>query len=225
MSSANIIQLRQLLSEKFPGLRMRLDETPAVANFWPTGLPQIDEPSGGGLPKGALTEIIAAKKSIGSASLLCALLARAAIEKQIIAVVDGCDSLEVTQIEESILSRLLWVRCRSAQEALKTGDLLLRDSNVSLVLLDLVSNPIAQLRKISPTTWYRFQRLVEQSATICVVFTPHSMVNPAQVRVTLRSSFSLDTLEKDFENVLLEMKMDVTSVRRAEEMGSVEHSA
>src|SRR5438132_4128739 len=121
MSSANVIQLRQLLAEKFPGLRMRLAESPALANYWATGLTQIDAPCGGGLPRGAITEIVSSKRTSGGASLLRALLARAADEQRIIAVVDGCDSLEVTQIEEPILSRLLWVRCRSEEEALKAA--------------------------------------------------------------------------------------------------------
>src|SRR5436309_3002365 len=148
MPAANVIQLRALLSEKFPGLRMRLDEQPASKNpFWPTGLPQIDQACGG-LPKGVLTEIVACKSNPGSATLLHALLSRATDEKQIIAVVDGNDSLDVTSLDEPVLSRLLWVRCRSVGDALKSADLILRDNNFSVVLLDLKLNPESQLRKI-----------------------------------------------------------------------------
>src|ERR1051325_6631330 len=101
MPAANVIQLRALLSEKFPGLRMRLGEQAELKNpFWPTGLSQIDTACGG-FPKGALTEIVAGKTDFGSATLLHALLSRAASEKQIIAAVDGNDSLDVTELDKT----------------------------------------------------------------------------------------------------------------------------
>lgn len=215
MPSANVIQLRQMLSEKFPGLRMHLDEPAAVQNhFWPTGLPQIDEPLRGGLPKNALTEIVSAKKSAGSATLLRQLLSRAAVENQIIALVDGGDSLDVTQIEETVLSRLLWIRCHSANEALKAADLVLRDGNLALVVLDLKTVPEKQLRKIPATTWYRFQRLVEETAAICIVLAPRPMASPAQARITLRSALSLDVLERDADEPLRELKVEAADSRQ-----------
>jgi hypothetical protein len=58
MMPANVIQLRQMLSERFPGARMSLQSPAEKNNCWPTGIPQIDNPLQGGLPKGALTEII-----------------------------------------------------------------------------------------------------------------------------------------------------------------------
>src|SRR5262249_55405112 len=153
MPAANVIQLRQLLSEKFPQLRLRARSLGDTPDAWPTGLPQIDDACGG-LPKGALTEIVAGERHCGTATLMRPLLCRAIVESQIITVIDGADSLEVAQIDPAVLARTLWVRCSSAGEALKAADLVLRDNNLSLVFLDLVSNIPAQLRKISPTTWY-----------------------------------------------------------------------
>jgi len=214
MPTANIIELRQLLAERFPGLRMRADELSAAKHaFWPTGLPQLDEPLRGGLTKGALAEVTAEQRGSGSALLMTALIHRALHENQFVAVIDGQDSLDVTQLGED-LSRLLWVRCRSAEEALKAADLLLRDGNLPLVLLDLVSNPAVQLRKIPATTWYRFQRLIEQTSVVCVVFTPRVMVAPAQVRMALRSRFSLEALEREPQELLRELKVEIAEARR-----------
>src|SRR5690349_19567581 len=110
MPAANVIELRQLLSERFPGLRTRAEELPALTrNTWPTGLAPLDDPLHGGLPRGALTEIIAGPRVAGGALLLTALLRRALDENQFVAVVDGADSLDVTQLGAD-LSRLLWVR-------------------------------------------------------------------------------------------------------------------
>ena len=214
MPSANIIQLRQLLAERFPGLRTRADELSGARHAaWPTGLAQLDEPLRGGLPKGALVEVVAERRVSGSALMMTALIHRALGENKFVAVIDGQDSLDVTHLGED-LSRLLWVRCRSTDEALKAADLLLRDGNLPLVLLDLVSNPAAQLRKIPATTWYRFQRLMEQTSAVCVVMTPRVMVAPAQVRVTLRSRFSLSALEREPQELLRELKMEISEARR-----------
>jgi|SRR6185312_15102934 len=214
MPSANIIQLRQLLAERFPGLRTRADELSGARHAaWPTGLAQLDEPLRGGLPKGALVEVVAEQRVSGSALMMTALIHRALGENKFVAVIDGQDSLDVTHLGED-LSRLLWVRCRSTDEALKAADLLLRDGNLPLVLLDLVSNPAAQLRKIPATTWYRFQRLMEQTSAVCVVMTPRVMVAPAQVRVTLRSRFSLSALEREPQELLRELKMEISEARR-----------
>jgi hypothetical protein len=216
MPSANVIQLRQMLSEKFPGLRLRLEEERPAKNAWSTGIAAIDGPLRGGLPKGALTEVIGAGNHSGSATFLRGLLSRAAAEKRMIALVDGRDSFDVTQVEEAVLSRLLWVRCHSAPEAMKAADLILRDGNLSLVLLDLKLNPDA--RRIPATTWYRFQRLVEETGTLCVVFTSHSMIACAQARIALRSSFSLEALETDADELLRGLEFEISEARSVGEV-------
>jgi hypothetical protein len=226
MPAANVIQLRQLLKEKMPELRLGLDEL-AVSkptHAWPTRFARLDDALHGGLPKGALTELVAGQRSRGSALFLHTLLRQAAGENQIVALVDGQDSFEVTQVEADILSRLLWVRCHSAEEALKATDLLLRDRNVPVVLLDLIANPIAQVRKIPATTWFRFQRIIEQTSTICLVLTPQAMVSPAQARIVLEPcSFSLRSLDRERMELLDEIKFEVLEPRRFKETG--EHNS
>ena len=215
MMPANVIQLRQLLSEKFPEAHLPLDRPRgAQTRCWPTGLPQIDKPLRGGLPKGALAELSGAKKCSGSATLVREILSRAAERNEIVALIDGNDSLDVARIDERVLSRLLWVRCRAANEALKAADLVLRDNNLSLVLIDLKLVPEKQLRKIPATVWYRFQRLVEETSAVCMVFTPWPMVSPAQTRIAFHSAFSLGTLEKNTDELLDEFKLEVSDRRQ-----------
>jgi len=215
----NIIQLRQLLKERFPGLRTNPEEfTSDTRTFWPTGLRQIDNLLQGGFAKGALTEIVSERRGAGSALLASSLLRQAAQAGQIVAVVDGADSLEVTQLEETVLFRLLWVRCRSAAEALKTTDLLLRDGNVPLVLLDIVINPEKQLRAIPATTWYRLQRLIEETSTVCVVFTPRVMVSPAHDRIFLHGRFSLSCLEQDHDELLSKLVLEISEAHHFGEL-------
>ena len=114
---------------------------------------------------------------------------------------------------EAALSRLLWVRCRTAEEAMKAADLILRDANLPLLLMDLKMAPPAQLRRIPATTWYRFQRLVEETEAIGVVFTPSPMISPARVRITLPEQFSLRALESDAGQLLAELRMETVDLR------------
>jgi multidrug efflux pump subunit AcrA (membrane-fusion protein) len=74
-------------------------------------------------------------------------------------------SVNADAAEAADLSRLLWVRCRQASEALQAADILLRDRNFPLVVLDLKLNPSTQLRRIPGTVWHRFGRLLEQQRT------------------------------------------------------------
>ena len=214
MPAANVIQLRQLLSEKFPRLRPRAKPSgAAAAPCWPTGLPQLDEVCGG-FPNGAITEVVSEEKQAGSATLMRSLLYRAAHENRIVTLIDGADTLDVTAIAPAVLERLLWIRCRSATEALKAADLILRDNNLHLIFFDLVSNAPAQLRGISPTVWYRFQRLLEPTTTICAVFTPRPMINPAVTRITLRSRLSLEALETDSTEWLSGVQLSISSAQQ-----------
>src|SRR4030095_14707706 len=99
---------------------------------------------------------------------------------QWLVLVDGQDCFDPTCLEPEILSRLLWVRCVDIAEALKATDLLARDENLPMIVLDLRLNPAAQLRKIPATAWYRFQRLIEHRAATLLVFTPQPLVSGAR---------------------------------------------
>ena len=212
--NGGIVQIRQLLREKFPGLATHADELPAQKReCWPSGILQLDRRLHGGLPKSAITEVVAPRSGCGSALMLLQLLRHASSQRQFTALVDGRDSFDAAAVEQNTLSRLLWLRCHNAEEAIKAADLVLRDGNLSLVLLDLVLNPLAELRKIPAPTWYRFQRIVEQGTAMLVVFTPRAMISPAEVRVTLRSRFNLSAIESDQVKLTLSLDFDVSEAR------------
>ena len=77
-----------------------------------TGVPAIDTLTGG-LPRGALTEIVGPASS-GRTSLLLSLLAQATARQEACALVDASDAFDPeSAIAAGIdLKRLLWVRCR-----------------------------------------------------------------------------------------------------------------
>jgi hypothetical protein len=188
--SGKILDLRNLLATRFPQAQM-LVRTRLV-----TGLASFDQPIGGGLPKGAITELISPRGSAGSASLLHALIHGAYRDKYFVALIDGRDSFDPCALANSILRQVLWMRCTKAPEAVKAADLLLRDGNFPLVIVDLILNSLEELRKIPQTTWYRLQRLVELVPTACLVLTRYEMVSSAQLKLVLENSWNLETLEK-----------------------------
>src|SRR5689334_10703256 len=173
-AKAKIFDLRNLLAGRFPQSPL-----PAATRLR-TGVPLLDEAAGGGLPKNAITELISPHLSAGSASLVARLVETAHRDRYFVALVDGCDSFDPEPLGNARLQSLLWVRCRKAADAIKAADLLLRDGNFPLVIVDLVLNPREETRKIPQTSWYRLQRLVEAVPTVCLVLTRQSMIASAQ---------------------------------------------
>jgi len=169
MPATNVNALRALLSEKFPGLRMHLDEPRAAKPVQPTGVALVDALLHGGFPQGALTEIVSARG--GSSTLIRQLLQKAAVQNRIVAFIDGCDSLDVATLDEKARSRLLWIRCHAAEEAVKAADLILRDGNLPLVereLIDFLRSTIPNVGGITA-----FRKLAALCEAHGVTMVPH----------------------------------------------------
>lgn len=208
--SNNIIQLRQLLAERFPHVRQQAGPPPAGAGqTWPTAWPPLDVALHGGLPQGALTELVAPPGSSGSASLLHGLIHQGRARRDWMALVDGADSLDATGLGDAVLDRFLWVRCQKASEAMQALDLLARDGNLAVLLLDLRLNPAAQLRKIPATAWYRLQRILEHRATALFAITPQPLIVCAHTRLTLVGRYSLAALDQSRESFLPQLQLRV----------------
>lgn len=212
-TSNKIVDLRNLLAERFPHSSLQ------AANRLTTKIAVLDHATEGGLPKNSVTEIISPHVSAGSASLIHALLQAAHRDRYFLALIDGRDSFDPEFIGNLYLQNLLWVRCYNAMEAVKAADLLLRDGNFPLVILDLVLNPANELRKIQQTSWYRLQRLVEPMATAFLVLTRRSMVSSAQVKLTLDNYWTLKDLES--RDIVSELKIHVQRIHGAGQIAGV----
>jgi hypothetical protein len=207
---ANIVQIRDLLGQRFPQVRMTLRETPPSRPYFTTGLAQIDGLLQG-LPKGAVTELVSPDSSAGGALALRRIVRIAGQERRRMALIDGSDGFDPCALNNQLLAGLLWVRCREAAQALKATDLLLRDGNLPLVILDLHHNPAAQLRKIPGTTWYRLQRIIEPTPTALLVMTPRALVSSAEARLSLANQFTLGSWEQTEEELISRMKFVLQS--------------
>jgi hypothetical protein len=135
---------------------------------------------------------------------------------QPIALIDGRDSFDPQPLGNSCLRHLLWVRCHKAFEAVKAADLLLRDGNFPLVIVDLVLNAAEELGKIPQTSWYRLQRLVEVTSTACLVLTRQGMVSSAKLKIVLENSWTLESFENEDAVSQLRFRIQRSHLNRLE---------
>jgi hypothetical protein len=203
--ASNIVELRQLLAERFPGVRMEAGRPPRIADRWPTALPQIDAFLDGGLAKSALTEIVSSGVSSGSSLLVTGLIEQAHRNGEWLALIDGADSFDAASLNNEVLSRVLWARCSNPKEAIKAADLLLHDGTIPVTVLDLISCASQQLKKTPSSTWFRLQRLAETASTAFVILTPMPMISNADARLRLAPRFTLDSLEVDRATLLTQI--------------------
>jgi hypothetical protein len=207
-ASSKVIDLRQLLAERFPQAF-----APGTERLR-TGITAVDDL--GGLPKNAITEVSSPHLSAGSALLIHALLQNAHRSGFFLALVDGRDSFDPQPVGNAALRNLLWVRCTQAFAAVQAADLLLRDGNFPLVVLDLVLNAAEELRKIPQTNWYRLQRLVEAAPTAFLVLTRRSMIGSAQLKLSLENVWHLSDLEE--QDLTARLKIQVNRVQAGREI-------
>ncbi len=193
-----LADLRRQLAERFPTVQRTIGRVLA------TGIPTIDEATGG-LPLSAVTEIVCSAPSCGGHLLLTQLLTVTRRTRQRVALIDSADSFDPGSVPEDLVAHLLWVRCSSTTLALQATDLLARDTNLGLVVLDLRLAPEADLRRIPGPQWYRLQRAVESTDLALLVETPRASVPSAQVRFQLTTSHALTALERDRPTLTAEL--------------------
>ena len=129
------------------------------------GIPELDSLTGG-IPRGAITEILGPAGS-GRAALMLSALAHSTANRELCALVDT-DMLDVASAAAARidLERLLWVRCPEiVNDALKATEMLLRSGCFGLVALDLTGISAKQASHISSACWIRFRRAIENGRT------------------------------------------------------------
>ena len=140
----------------------------------PAGIGPVDFLTGG-FPRGSLTEIYGPVCS-GRTSLLISALASRTAASEVCALVDACDAFDPASAEAAgvKLKHLLWVRCRSVDQALRSTDLLIQGGGFGLIALDFGNTPAQAVRYVPLQVWFRFRRAVESTPTILVVLEQES---------------------------------------------------
>jgi hypothetical protein len=218
-TAKNIIELRHLLAEKFPGVRMQAGRPEVLSARWPTGLPQLDLQLGGGLPKGGITEVICPGVRSGGGLLLARMIEQARAGGEWIALIDSMDSFDPSALENDALERLLWVRCAHARQAVKAIDLILRDGTFGVAALDFVNCPRVQLRRIVSSAWHRMSRLLEGGSTACLVLSAEPMISTAMMRLQLLPRFDLKALDAPRVQLLAQVMVQPAADRNETRFG------
>ena len=156
-------------------------ETAEALRFCPTGLPALDARLGGGFPYGRLCEICGAPSS-GRTSLVLSLLVETLERGVLAAWIDLADAFDpaAAVAAGSDLERLLWVRARSEDEALRSCEKLLQTEGFELIILDFaLSEALSEARRkprpksrgvaIRDVSWLRLARLTASTRTVLVV--------------------------------------------------------
>lgn len=119
-----------------------------------------------GLPRGGLAEICGPASSGRTAFLLSA-LAEATRQGEYCALADGWDTLDPHSAASAgiDLSRLLWIRCRQVEQALRAAELLLEGGGFGVVAIDFGDVPASLLRRVPLSIWFRLRWVVRNTRT------------------------------------------------------------
>ena len=215
-----IIELRALLAEKFPAAA-----DVHVSARQPTGIEIFDHCLDGGLPKAALTEVVCPRHGMGSVTIIQALIESAQAAGRRLALVDAGDCFDPDGLTNEQLSALLWVRCQGPEQAIKATDLLCRDNNLPLVVLDLMMCSERQVRAIPSTYWYRLQRVAEGNGAVALVFTPTPVVGSAACTVRLTQMFRLSALDLLRDQLTERLAMETVRTRTSTHFGHEDRRA
>jgi hypothetical protein len=197
-----IVELRALLKQRFPGAHAHdIALTRAEASPAPrlSGWPTLDTL---GAQQGALTECVS-PPGAGGSLLLRRLVDETLRQQRIMALVDGTDSYEPRRgATGRYAERLVWVRCRALSEALQATDLLVRDGNLPLILVDLQMVPQRELLRQPGTLWHRLRAQAELQSGVLLILTPSTCIPAAQHRVQLCWRLDLSSLDGCSESLI-----------------------
>jgi hypothetical protein len=111
-------------------------------------------------------------------------------------LIDSRDSFDPASHGNELCRQLFWIRCTGTDQTIKATDLLLRDGNLPLILLDLHLVPSRELSRIPNTLWHRFRTEARNSGSTLTVLSPRTIVTSAHTRHFIEGAFTLDHLEK-----------------------------
>ena len=202
--SDKILQIRELLRDRFP--EAHTSQSVEGANALLSGIGVLDrlEVAGGGM-----TEAVSEVPGRGACLLLGEVIREAGVQRRPVVLIDACDTFDPQSLPLSGCQSLLWIRCQSAQNAVKAADLLLRDGNLTLILMDLERCPLQDLRRIPASSWHRMRMLTEKASSLCLAFTPVKIIPRAATRILFDHPYLPGTLEtpRDLLRGMLEFRV------------------
>lgn len=188
-------ELEALLRDLGPAIRRGMasaDRTRTNALLHPTGLLEVDRLLGGGFPQGRLCEVTGSS-SCGRTSLAFSLLAGTTRAGHCVALVDCADAFDPASASDRgvQLERVLWIRPRGLDAALRCSERLLATDGFPLVLLDLADrmqtgSPAAREAR-DARRWLRLaRRAAGAHSTLIVLSDTRCAGTSAHVAIVMR---------------------------------------
>jgi hypothetical protein len=187
-ASALRIQIEHALERRFPSALTPVPRT--IRETAETGIAAVDALLEGGLPVGAISEVVG-QQSSGRTSLALSFLAHRTQEDQVAAWVDAGDAFDPESATANGVSlrQLLWVRCRAASvggkskartrldqavqtrldQAIRATDLLLQAGGFAAIVLDMGDTAPEHASRIPLATWFRFRQAADRTRCCLVV--------------------------------------------------------
>jgi len=174
------LQIEQDLEGRFPAALTPSPRT--IREVASTGIDAADTLLDGGLPVGAITEIVGPASS-GRTTFALSFVARRTAEARICAWIDVQDALDPESAAANgvNLRQLLWIRCRDAgtnvagkfrpqtrpwtrlDQALRATDLLLQAGGFAAIVLDLADIALEDAIRIPLATWFRYRQAADRT--------------------------------------------------------------
>ena len=183
----NLSELRESLRKKFPAAHRHVSLLPETP-------PGPEEQTTLHFAPGTVNEVVSTAPFQGMSLLISQLLAE---ERDLpLALIDGRDSFDPASHGNELCRKLFWIRCTNTDQIIQATDLLLRDGNLPLILLDLHLVPARELSRIPDALWQRFRTEARTSGSTLTVLSPKVIVTSAHTRHFIEGAFTLDHLEK-----------------------------
>jgi hypothetical protein len=204
-------ELRKQLREKFPQAHASLEE---AGRFLPTAALSFSVET---FPAGEISEVVPEETGSPLGLLLTGLMGDPAQSVALpeLILVDGGDRFDPASFTAAACSKLLWLRCESALEMLRAGELFVKDGNVPFVLLDAASLPPDELKAIPASVWWRLRQLAERTACRLVVLSSFPLIPCASLRLTLTANVSLEDFDSPRRELLGRLAANRERLRRA----------
>ena len=191
-ASAKLQQLESLLRERGFSRTLPLVDKPVFEPL-PMGRSEIDRRLGGGLPRGAISEVLGPESS-GRTALVFSALARATQAGEVAAYIDATDCFDPCSAEQAgiVLDRLLWVRCdprerpryervreQPVDQAWQAVNLVAAAGGFGLIVADLGGLSLRKLGEWQRRPWVRLRQAIEHTETALTVLTERHVAGGA----------------------------------------------
>ena len=151
-------------------------------------------------------EVVEGQSASGTQMCFECCLLQAPETRSYMALVDAQNLWAPDEVNVAVLPHVLWVRCHDRRSALKAADIIVRDENFRIILIDLRELPDHYLRNIPQSQWYRLQRIAQSKNTTLIVAVSRPVVCSAELRVEIDLPLDIKSFQKTRADCRSEMK-------------------